>query len=86
VNIKKSNFEKLVTHNSDDDTKTQCNQLNTSPLQRGNASKKNGPARVKRWMQWEAPPSKPLAVGQEEWSSTGKTADAVGSAFQTAGR
>ena len=45
----------------DDDTKTQCNRLNTSPLHRGNASNKNGPARVKRQMQWEAP-SKPLAV------------------------
>jgi len=45
----------------DDDTKTQCNQLNTSPLHRGNASNKNGPARVERRMQWEAP-SKPLAV------------------------
>jgi len=46
---------------SDDDTKTQCNRLNTSPLHRGNASNKNGPARVKRRMQWEVP-SKPLAV------------------------
>ena len=45
----------------DDDTKTQCNRLNTSPLHRGNTSNKNGPARVKRRMQWEAP-SKPLAV------------------------
>jgi len=45
----------------DDDTKTQCNRLNTSPLHRGNASNKNGPARLKRRMQWEAP-SKPLAV------------------------
>ena len=45
----------------DDDTKTQCNLLNTSPLHRGNASNKNGPARIKRRMQWEAP-SKPLAV------------------------
>ena len=45
----------------DDDTKTQCNRLNTSPLHRGNASNKNGPARIKRRMQWEAP-SKPLAV------------------------
>jgi len=44
-----------------DDTKTQCNRLNTSSLQRGNASNKNGPARVKRRMQWEAP-SKLLAV------------------------
>ena len=47
--------------NKDDETKTQCNRLNTSPLHRGNASNKNGPARVKRRMQWEAP-SKPLAV------------------------
>jgi hypothetical protein len=45
----------------DDDTKTQCNRLNTSPLHRGNASNKNGPARIKRRMQWEAP-SKLLAV------------------------
>jgi len=45
----------------DDDTKTQCNRMNTSPLHRGNASNKNGPARAKRRMQWEAP-SKPLAV------------------------
>jgi len=45
----------------DDDTKTQCNRLNKSPLHRGNASNKNGPARVKRRMQLEAP-SKPLAV------------------------
>jgi len=45
----------------DDNNKTQCNQLNASPLHRGNLSNKNGPARVKRRMQWEAP-SKPLAV------------------------
>jgi len=45
----------------DDDTKTQCNRLNASPLQRGNASNRYGPARAKRRMQWEAP-SKPLAV------------------------
>jgi len=45
----------------DDDTKTQCNRLNTSPLHRGNAFNKNGPAGVKRRMQWEAP-FKPLAV------------------------
>jgi len=44
-----------------DDTKTQCNWLNTSPLPKGNASNKHGPARVKRRMQWEAP-SKLLAV------------------------
>jgi len=44
-----------------DDTKTQGNCLNTSPLHRGNASNKNGPPRIKRRMQWEAP-SKPLAV------------------------
>jgi len=43
------------------DTKTQSNRLNNSPLHRGNAFNKNGPARVKRRMQWEAP-SKPLAV------------------------
>ena len=45
----------------DDDTKTQCNRLNNSPIHRWNASNKNGPARVKRRMQWEAP-SKTLAV------------------------
>jgi len=45
----------------DDDAKTQCNRLNTCPLHRGNASNKNGPARVKRRTQWKAP-SKPLAV------------------------
>ena len=45
----------------DVDTKTQCNRLNTMPLHRGNESNKNGLARVKRRMQWEAP-SKPLAV------------------------
>jgi len=44
----------------DNDTKTQCNRVNTSPLQRGNASNKDGPAREKWQMQWEAP-SKPLA-------------------------
>ena len=43
----------------DDDTKTQCNRLHTSPLHRGNASNKNGPARVKQRMQWETF-SKPL--------------------------
>jgi len=32
----------------DDDTKTQCKRLNTSPLHGGNASNKNCPARVKR--------------------------------------
>jgi len=45
----------------DDDTKSQNNRLNTSPLHRRNAFNKKGPARVKRRMQWEAP-SKPLAV------------------------
>ena len=45
----------------DDDTKTQCNWLNTSPLHRGDAFNKNGPARVNRRMQWEVP-SKLLAV------------------------
>jgi len=33
---------------TDDDTKTRCNRLNASPFHRGNASNKNGPARVKR--------------------------------------
>jgi len=45
----------------DDATKTQCNWLNTSPFHRGIASHKNGPAWVKRRMQWEEP-SKLLAV------------------------
>ena len=45
----------------DDDTKTQCDRLNTSPLHRGDACNKSGPARVKPRLQWEAP-SKPLAV------------------------
>ena len=45
----------------DDDTKTKCSRLNTSPLHRGNASNKNSPAQVKQRMQWEAT-SKPLAV------------------------
>ena len=45
----------------DDDTKTQCNWLNTSPLHRRIAFNKNCPARVKRRMQWETP-SKLLAV------------------------
>jgi len=44
-----------------DDTKTQYNPLNTSPLHRGNAFNKNGSARAKWRMQWEAP-SKSLAV------------------------
>jgi len=44
-----------------EDTKTQCNWLNTSPPHQGNAFNRNSPARVKRRMQWEAP-SKPLAV------------------------
>jgi len=43
------------------DTKMQCNWLNAGPLHRGNAFNKNGPARVKRRMQWEAP-SKLLTV------------------------
>ena len=45
----------------DDDTKTQCNRLNTSSLHPGNVFNKKCPAQVKRRMQWEAP-SKPLAV------------------------
>jgi len=39
----------------------QCKQLNTGALQRRNALNTNGPARVKRRMQWEAY-FKPLAV------------------------
>ena len=54
----------------DDDTKTQCNSLNTGPLDRGNASNKNGPERIKRRMQWEAP-SKPLAVDDPGSASAG---------------
>jgi len=38
-----------------DDTKTQCNQSNTSPLRGENAFNKNGSAQVKQRMQWEAP-------------------------------
>jgi len=45
----------------DDNTKTQCNRLHTSPLHRGNESNKDGPAGVKWRMQWGAP-SKQLAV------------------------
>jgi len=45
----------------DADTKTQCNQLNASPLHQGNLSNKNGSTRVKQRMQREAP-SKLLAV------------------------
>ena len=44
----------------DEDTRTQCNHLNTSPLHRENVFNTN--------------------------CVTGETADAVGSAFQTAGR
>ena len=29
--------------------------LNNKPFHRGAALNKNGPARVKRWMQWETP-------------------------------
>jgi len=50
-----------VEWSKDDDTKTHCNRLNTSPLHRRNASNKNGPTLVKRRMQSKAP-SKPLAV------------------------
>jgi len=45
----------------DNDTKTQCNRLNTSPLQRGNASNKKGSALVKRRMQWESGSAFPTA-------------------------
>ena len=51
----------------DNDTKTQCSRLNTSPLHRGNAFNKNGPARVKRRMQWEAPfVDDPLLLSRQE--------------------
>ena len=40
-----------LERSKDDDTKTQCNHLNTSPLHRGNVSNKNGLARIKRQMQ-----------------------------------
>jgi len=56
----------------DDDAKTQCNRWNTSPLQRGNASNTNGPARVKQRMQWEAP-SKPLAIDVSASAGTRST-------------
>jgi len=56
--------------NKDDDTETQCNRLNTSPLHRGNVSNKDGLARVKQRMQWEAP-SKLLAVDDPSSASTG---------------
>jgi len=46
---------------NDDDTKTHCNRLKTSPLHQGNRFNKNDPARVKRRMQWEVP-SKPLSA------------------------
>jgi len=42
----------------DEDTRTQCNQLNTGPPHQRNAYNKNVQARVKRWMQWEAPSKK----------------------------
>ena len=54
----------------DDDVKTQCNWLNTSPLHRENASNMNGPAWVKQRMQWEAP-SKPVAVDDPQAASAG---------------
>jgi len=58
----KDAFEMLdLELSKDDNTKTQCNRLNTSPLHREDASNKNGPARVKQRMQWEVL-SKPLAV------------------------
>jgi len=54
-------FEMLdLKWSKDDDTKTQCNWLNTSPLHRRNASNKNGPARVKQRMQWKGPFRWPL--------------------------
>jgi len=69
-NTKRELFDEKLEHalemldlewSKDDDTKTQCNRLNTGPLHRGNAFNTNVPARVKRRMQREAP-SKPLAV------------------------
>jgi len=39
-----------VEWSKDDNTKTQCNRLNISPLHRGNAFNKNGPAWVKQRM------------------------------------
>jgi len=47
--------------NKDEETRTQCNRLNSGPLHQGIAFNANGPARVRRRMQWEEP-SKPLAV------------------------
>jgi len=49
----------------DEDNRMQCNWLNTGPLHRGIAFNTNGPARVKRRIQWEAP-SKPLAVDNQQ--------------------
>jgi len=48
--------------NKGEDTKTQCTRSNTSPPHQGHAFNRNGPARVKQRMQWEAPSKKPLAV------------------------
>jgi len=45
---RRSTWNARFERSKDDDTKTQCNRLNTSPLYRGNTSNKNGPARVKR--------------------------------------
>jgi len=48
---------------TEEETRTQCNRLNTSPLHGGNAFNTNGPAQVKRRIQWEAP-SKPLSLDE----------------------
>jgi len=50
-----------IIWSKDNDTKTQCNWLNTNPLHQGNASNKNDPARVKLRLQSEVP-SRPLVV------------------------
>ena len=57
----------------DDDTWTQCKRLNTSPLHRGNASNKNGPARVKQRMQWEGAVTPKRRVCQNPSRVTGIT-------------
>jgi len=50
----------MMQRQSHQDAMQPVEHQSTSPGQ-GNASNKNGPARVKQRMQWEAP-SKPLAV------------------------
>jgi len=42
----------------DEDNRTQCNQMNTGPLHRGNVFNTNGPARVKQRMKWKRLPNR----------------------------